>query len=418
MLEQRGYVTDKTAAEERQHVRRWAELFHKYNKAFSPGFMFLVSYDCNFRCPYCYEGGISGDGRHWTQQRFSKELVDKAYQAMEQIEPRKERQGHVITLYGGEPLMKENKEIVNYILEQGKKNGFYFNAITNGYDLECYEEWLGPDMINFLQITLDGDQKMHDSRRFHHQTGHSFEKIYRNIKMALDKDIRVSIRFNADANNLRYVKILEEMFRKSGYTDYKKFDFHVAMLIGDENITPDGELTGRGPSLTAPNGIAYLSRKEFNKQHESLGLSSPHQDYGTFQRLYNAISQKDKLVSFRSVFCGVQTSSYIFDPYGEIYSCWETVGVRKHVMGSYTDGLVWTEEREHWQGRNIGNTPKCSACRYALLCGGGCMAKALRSGGDYSASYCDEYPDTFAKTANQVYEKWLQDQSRKTEITV
>lgn len=49
MLEQRGYVTDKTAAEERQHVRRWAELFHKYNKAFSPGFMFLVSYDCNFR---------------------------------------------------------------------------------------------------------------------------------------------------------------------------------------------------------------------------------------------------------------------------------------------------------------------------------------------------------------------------------
>lgn len=159
MLEQRGYVTDKTAAEERQHVRRWAELFHKYNKAFSPGFMFLVSYDCNFRCPYCYEGGISGDGRHWTQQRFSKELVDKAYQAMEQIEPRKERQGHVITLYGGEPLMKENKEIVNYILEQGKKNGFYFNAITNGYDLECYEEWLGPDMINFLQITLDGDQK-------------------------------------------------------------------------------------------------------------------------------------------------------------------------------------------------------------------------------------------------------------------
>lgn len=222
MLEQRGYVTDKTAAEERQHVRRWAELFHKYNKAFSPGFMFLVSYDCNFRCPYCYEGGISGDGRHWTQQRFSKELVDKAYQAMEQIEPRKERQGHVITLYGGEPLMKENKEIVNYILEQGKKNGFYFNAITNGYDLECYEEWLGPDMINFLQITLDGDQKMHDSRRFHHQTGHSFEKIYRNIKMALDKDIRVSIRFNADANNLRYVKILEEMFRKSGYTDYKK----------------------------------------------------------------------------------------------------------------------------------------------------------------------------------------------------
>ena len=40
---------------------------------------------------------------------------------MIEIEPRKQLQDSVITLYGGEPLLKENKEIVTYIVQEGRK---------------------------------------------------------------------------------------------------------------------------------------------------------------------------------------------------------------------------------------------------------------------------------------------------------
>ena len=91
------------------------------------GFTFLITYDCNFRCPYCFEKDIQKDGT-----AFTKEMVDKAYQAILQIAPDERLRSRSITLYGGEPLLKRNKNIISYIIEQGKELGFKFSAISNG----------------------------------------------------------------------------------------------------------------------------------------------------------------------------------------------------------------------------------------------------------------------------------------------
>ena len=83
----------------------------------------MIAYDCNFRCPYCYEGNISGKGRQWSKKIFNKDMVDRAYQAMEEIEPNKNLRAKTITLYGGEPLMASNREIIEYIVIKGKSLG-------------------------------------------------------------------------------------------------------------------------------------------------------------------------------------------------------------------------------------------------------------------------------------------------------
>ena len=108
-------------------------------------------------------------------------------------------------------------------------------------------------------------------------------------------------------------------------------------------------------------------------------------------------------IKFHSIFCGVQSGSYILDPYGDIYTCWETVGKTEYVLGKYTPSIEWNDRVKNWQGRNIGNTPKCSCCKYALLCGGGCLAKALKHKGNFKASYCDGYNDIFRLSANRAY---------------
>lgn len=63
-LRQRGYVTDKSAEEEYAYTAHLADVLHRARKALYKGFTFLISYNCNFRCPYCYEGSMSGNGEN------------------------------------------------------------------------------------------------------------------------------------------------------------------------------------------------------------------------------------------------------------------------------------------------------------------------------------------------------------------
>ena len=393
LLRKRGYITDKTAPQERELVCRLADLLHKNAKTGAKSFIFMVTYDCNFRCPYCYEAGISGNGRHWTKKTFTKELVDKAYQAMEEIAPDSKKSYNVITLYGGEPLLKENVDIVTYIVNKGQGLGYVFDAVTNGHDLDYYTEILSSGAMRHLQITVDGTREMHDSRRYHYQTHKSFDKIMSNIKLALDNGIRVGIRFNADANNFGEIKKLKDIFSEAGYSESKLFSFNTAML-NDENKDSGRE------------DIDYVSREEFNKMYVDSGLDIPHQDYGLYSKIITAIKNRT-CIRFHSVFCGVQSGSYILDPYGDIYTCWETVGKPEYVIGKYSPLVEWNDSIRNWQDRNTGNTPKCSCCKYALLCGGGCLAKALKFGGSFSASYCDGYGDIVRLAIKRAYNSVL-----------
>ena len=104
LLQKRGYLTTKSKDEEIEYVSKLANLFHQAQSKLHKSFGFIVSYDCNFRCPYCFENEISQHGAHWSKRAFTKELVDKVYDAMFQIEPRQELHFKQILLYGGEPF--------------------------------------------------------------------------------------------------------------------------------------------------------------------------------------------------------------------------------------------------------------------------------------------------------------------------
>ncbi|WP_253270806.1 radical SAM/SPASM domain-containing protein [Paraprevotella clara] len=395
LMVKRGYITDKTAVQERELTGRLAGLLHKDAKRHAKSFVFMVTYDCNFRCPYCYEAGISGNGRHWTKRTFTKELVDRAYQAMSEIAPDNEKKNSIITLYGGEPFLKENVDIVTYIVKKGQELGYVFDAITNGHDLDCYTEVLSSGAMRHVQITLDGMKDMHDSRRFHYQTHKSFDKILSNIKLALDNGIMVGVRFNADANNFGEIKKLQDIFAETGFSDSKLFSFNTAMLSKENSDTKDTD-------------IDYFSREKFNQMYAESGLTVPHQDYGVYDKVITALKNKT-CIRFRSIFCGVQSGSYILDPYGDIYTCWDTVGKPEYVLGRYAPAVEFNDRVANWQGRNIANTPKCSCCKYALLCGGGCMAKALKYGGNFNASYCDGYDDIVNFAVNKAYNNAVKD---------
>jgi uncharacterized protein len=456
----RGYVTDKSPFEEKDSVKSMAEAFHKRDKM-RKNFLFLVAYDCNFRCPYCFENAISGNGKGWSKKVFTKNAADKAYEAMLELESNRKLHANQITLYGGEPLLALNKEVVNYIVDKGVSLGYTFMAITNGYDLEHFENLLRPGVIEKLQISIDGDREKHDNRRTHFQTGRSYDKIMANMSLALKQGVSISVRINTELNNFEDIKKIRAEFESLDFFTYKNFSVYSALIHGEDDmncnavmikkVEPEASLTSLGfndtdflnefdpdqqyinfeneqvrfdsPESTTvsfhdekPNiqdKIHTINRGKYIQKHFEAVAIDPKmeaiscQDFGIRSKIKRALDSKG-LIDFRSTFCTAQTGMMIFDPYGDLYSCWETVGMDKHKVGSYRDGVqLDNEELEHWYGRNISKTPACSRCKYAFFCGGGCQAHALREGRGYNSPYCDGYPKTFQKVVSELYKSHI-----------
>lgn len=396
-LKQRGYVTDKSAEEEYAYTAHLADVLHRARKALYKGFTFLISYNCNFRCPYCYEGSMSGNGENWSKRTFTKEMADRAFDAMLRIEPRRELHSKVITLYGGEPLLKENKEIVSYIVRKGKGLGYSFFAITNGYDLEAYEDLLGANLIEKLQITVDGCKERHNARRRHFQDGATFDQIIQNIGLALAKDCSVSVRVNTDANVFNDLKLLHQLFTELHYTEKKGFSMYSALL---QNSNPAG-LVSKSDSLK------FLSVGEFMQKHKDANFLYGCQDFGAYRKIISALQNKT-FINLSSTFCGAQIGSYVLDPQGDIYACWETVGKPELILGHYSDSEIhWTSTVKQWQTHNSSRSKICYACKYSLLCGGGCLAHHVKSQIEFELQKCEKYPIRFRYAANRAYHDFM-----------
>lgn len=389
-LIKRGYITTRSQEEEYAYVARIAKALHKKSDILNNSFTLVVTYNCNFRCPYCYESRKDKDGIH--QIVLSQSMVDKAFHAMELIQPQKELRKNVITLYGGEPFLKENRTIINYIVSEGRKRGYSFDAATNGYDLDTFADILSPNIFTRLQITMDGMKDMHNLRRIHYQYDTTFDKIVSNIRMVLEKEVAVSVRVNTDAQNIKDVALLQEYFIQKGFMNNPNFKLYSALISDNDSIQTSEYQT-----------LNLLSLQEFMKKHKEYGTLSLVQDYGISKKIYTALKERKPIV-FQSVFCGAQSNGYILDPLGNIYPCWEKIGNPKALLGVYGEyGVSWNQiVCDEWHSKDITQHQSCRKCRYGLFCSGGCTAH-YKNG---KFEFCGSYKKLFENAVNQAYTRW------------
>lgn len=386
-LVKRGYITTKSAEEEYAYIARMAKALHRKNEILHTDFTWVITYNCNFRCPYCYEGREKKDSKHLFA--FTKNKVDEAYQALEIIQPCKELRKNIITLYGGEPLLKENKEIVSYIVEKGISLGYKFWAVTNGYDLDTYLDLLSPEAICELQITIDGPKEMHDQRRIHYKHKNTFDKIITNIHLALKRGIKISVRMNSDNYNVEKIHTLKDLLNDLGFSSYPNFKFYSAVIKDNMAIT-----SSEYNSLDLLSAKTYIDK---NKQYNTISIC---QDYGVYDLISKAILEKSPIL-FRSTFCASQFGGYVLDPFGDIYPCWEVVGKREERIGSYySNKIIWDNETlEKWRNVDISVKSPCNHCRYAFFCGGGCPVHSRTN----KYKHCAFFQKIFEVATNRAY---------------
>jgi len=406
----RGYLTDLTVDQEREMMLRATADLHQNDLLTAQASMVLIpTYRCGLRCPYCFQSHDLHAGRGEAARLMSIAQVDQAFGAMDHFRAPGSVARHLglafgskadrheaaplrsVGLFGGEPLAADTVPIVEHIVACATTRGTNVWAITNGVELECFRHLLGPDRLAWLQITFDGMASLHDSRRRGPQFRTTFDRIADNVDLALQRGVRVSVRMNVDSSNLAEIEPLTAYFEQRGWSQAPGFDVNAAVVTGEskghKHPVTHGDLVAVTQQL-ADEGRNIDSYEQ--RARDTLRACLSGEGY-PFRRVAN---------------CSAETGQLMFDPLGDVYSCWEDVGTPAFRIATYgTGGIAFDAEMAgQWLTRYPGAIEQCSVCPYALVHRSGCAAHARLQTGRLAASACEEFQSYFPATLACAYE--------------
>jgi len=332
---------------------------------------FVTNYSCNFACTYCYQ-----DQYNNSHPGLNREIIDSFYAYIQNEFAGKKK---YITIFGGEPLLgsSKQKELIAYILKRSSEANLEVSFVTNGYSLEEYSDILKTGKIREVQVTLDGTEKVHNSRRFLKNGDGTFSKIVRGIDMCLENHIEINLRMVADRDNIENLPDLAQLAIDKGWTKSpyfktqigRNYELHHCQLVSDKLFD---------------RVSIYESVFELTKQH-------PHilEFYKPAYSVAKFLSDNGELPDPLFDACPACKTEWAFDYTGQIYSCTATVGKTDESLGSFYPIVTRRNEIiEQWENRDVTTIPGCGECSVQLACGGGCGSVAKNRTGSICSSDC------------------------------
>jgi uncharacterized protein len=321
---------------------------------------------CNFRCPYSFEHSQS-DTAVMTSDTVDRILnFIKSYKNIRYLS---------LAWYGGEPLLAF--DVIRDITEKIKSLDIEFEGagiITNGYLLDPQKiAQLNDLKINSIQITLDGPEEVHDTRRVLAGGGPTYRSIINNVDALMNSNYKgvCTIRVNIDKHNFnRYIElrsaILEQFKEKK-----------LSVYAGHINIA-----TGNSYDHTCTMDMHEWKDFTF-EAHRISG-----QGIGGFYPSGNLDS-----LCIATTYLG-----FVIGPQGELYKCWEDVGNPGMSIGSiFLDKAVTNPELQalYSIGIDAYSDVNCRECAVLPICGGGCANKRLKKKwlGDEGPDFCSPYKE-------------------------
>lgn len=337
---------------------------------------------CNFRCPYCFEK---------TQQNSAIMAHKTIAQLLAFITSHKESRHLALAWYGGEPLIAF--DVICELTEKIKSLDIAFEGaalITNGYLLDKRKcDLLNELNIHSVQITLDGPEELHDSRRFLSGGGRTFQRILANVDTLMNLSSyegNCHIRVNIDKHNIKeYQKLCTSLLER--FKGKKLFIYagHIDTTIGHSY-----------------DHACSLNLREWTDF--TLGM---YNWGGLFQA--EDFYPTDNI---DSVCVATVHNRFVIDPEGYLYKCWEDVGKLEMVIGNIHDAAPISNQELRAQysiGTDAYRDPKCLACFVLPICSGGCANKRLRTKqyGEPGLEFCSPYKDNLIRYLERYIDTFL-----------
>lgn len=307
-------------------------------------FTIAPTMECNFGCPYCFEEGFRYNSMTDETSTKTISFINQMAQNVNSLS---------VCWYGGEPTLgiKRIEEISSGIIGNLKENQYYgATIVTNGYNLtKKMVERLKACHIDYCQITLDGPPEIHDNRRFligrdGQKAGPTFHKILQNIK-DVHEDIKINIRVNVDRTNIEHVDKILDLLEEHELRN--KVGFYIAAVDDSASscVNPD-----------------CFSSYEFSGEEMRVYRKA-------LQRGFNTIRIPTPPLGI----CGaVSPSSFVIDPLGDLYKCWNEIGRKERSVGTVSSGVKYNSVLVDYMDYDPFKTSKCSDCSVMPACLGGC----------------------------------------------
>lgn len=414
LLRSRGYLTDKSAEEERALVTNIAAYaYRRATRQMAPSFVLIPTYECNLRCSYCFESSMRSQLTHigTIGRIMSSEMASAAFKCIDQLTSEaKDREEALdgpttqatggsppsITLYGGEPLMASTRLIVEYIVELAVQRGRVVRAITNGVELRNFADLLGPERIAFVQITLDGPKDLHNQKRrgpsFRNGT---FDTILDNVSFALERGVRVGLRVHVDWLSVMRAGELASALARRGLLDNPLLEIFTCV----RNCWREGSTLPVYPEMRVSELHQVLPSSLNEADAKQIGVM----DHQLTEQMHDYARYGLPALLRRIVICGAFAARYQFDPFGAVHPCLHYDGTKDWQTGSYSqDGLVLNQKAGAWKDRSPSTMPECIGCKYVFFHRCGCPAMSLVARGNLRSAVCDNYWDDFQIVTHEI----------------
>jgi len=335
---------------------------------------------CNMACPYCYE-----QEKHTT---MSLDTQDKLLKFVEKYMKNTGSGKLFITWYGGEPLLALDtiRNLSKGFLKICEENEAKYEAsiITNGILFTENNVQILKDecKVRYAQITIDGLNETHNKRRLLKNGQDSFKIITENIGKNQDV-IDIVIRINVDKENIKEGKDLVNYFlleEKWG----ERVDFYFS------------------PIVNSTDACNYKTNKCFNnnefgevhcemlKYIYEVGKSIGRKIVSPIAPQYNP--------------CGfVSKNSFVVDPEGSFYKCWNIIGIEEHRVGDLESGVKYNNEHLKWLNYKL--PEKCDSCNIVGICNCGCPYEVMHTGKDD----CHHNTVTYTTNLKLTYQEYIGD---------
>lgn len=332
----------------------------RYNQSML-GLVLAPTMACNMACEYCYESRENS--------RMSPSVTEAIVTFTESQAPylRSLR----VAWYGGEPLLALDilGDLSETFLDLSKEHGIEYSStiISNGYLLNRQAaDRLAAWKVNGVQVTLDGPARIHNEKRPLQSGRPSFDTIMENIAYAATK-MAVTVRVNIDKSfNTQIIEELLDELAQAGLEKSVRVYF--------------GQLEASTPVCSNIAESCY----------DTANFAQVETEY--FKLLLQKGFLIERLPTPISTQCMAQTlNSFIVDPEGYLYRCYNHVGDHSKSMGNISEPIDYMHPNfmRLFQFDPF-EDEQCLECNLLPICMGGCPARRVDRGWEGEQS-CDSW---------------------------
>ncbi len=378
-LYQRQYLLDADLDEAQLVQNLYGELL-KHQRRITPlRGVIILTFDCNLRCKYCWQQ-YKVDEKN--KLKLTRDKVDNIFISMKHLYSsleNKSEQPPIIQLFGGEPLLPENKEIVGYILNKCSEKKWYAQITTNGVFLNDYM-WIFEEFLaNEIQVTIDGPYEVHDRRRI----GSKYEELIDSISRLLQiNKIHTKLRVNVDIANIDTLpELANDIIKRQWYTNRKFYAY----------ITPLRDSSLEEPKLILERNHLLQKLMMLKEQYPQIEMFDML-GWNGYQAV-RVLENTGKMPYPRVNICDTNMNQFVFTPNGEIHVCAEEAHEPAGIVGYYWPGYVLDENSFlGWYNRSPLQLSNCKECALLPVCGGGCQLFIKNR--DFYGPYCQAVRDS------------------------